>query len=98
MVRQGLPTDRHPNVIFFLAYPHIQEIAVIVILCHPDRIPGDRDFISIPHRPNVLRRGVEGVGNGEQDLLDPESTDIPQHIHHIWGDPAEIPQAVEFYI
>src|ERR1035437_10411190 len=98
LVRQILPTDWHPDVIFVLADKHIHEITAVIILCHPNRIPFNRDLIAFARGPDIFRWPIEGIRDPKAHRLYCDGFNIAHHVNHVWGDPAEVTQTIEFYI
>ena len=98
MVRQILPADRHPDVIFILTDPDIHEIAAVIIFRHPNSIPFNCNLISIPYSPDLFWRCIESICDPQAYRLYCDGFDITCDVNHIRGDPAVVAQAIEFHI
>lgn len=95
LVGQG---GRHPDVISILTDPHVQKVAVVVVLRHMDLIPDDSDLVSIALRSDVGRRGIKGVRDGEDYLMHDDCIGVADDIDNIGGNPTVLSHPVHIYI
>lgn len=93
-----LKGGRHPDLVTTLANPGFEQVTSIVVLSHPDRVPGDCDLVSIAHSHNVGWWFVKLVGNDQVFILLDDCIDIACDINNIRGQPAGFGISVHFYI
>lgn len=91
-------TDRYPDVFSVLAYPHIEEVAAVVVLRHPDQVPGDYDLVSLAFSPDIGRRGVKGVCDGQANRLYDDCMGVADNINNVRGNPTVLSHPVHPYI
>ena len=61
----GYPFRAAPILIAILANPYIQEITIVIVLRHPDRVPGDDNLVPVSSAYNIGWSGVKSIGNGQ---------------------------------